>query len=158
MKRFLVPMILGCSVLLSGCGGSDDSANDDTLDGLGGCDGYVLDGYINVKVHDSIDDSLPITDATVLLISSSDSASTQDYASYIADEDGDDRTETGAYFSTLSLLESEFTIDIEVSAPGYNSAVAKNISFKYQDDSCGADDTNSITYDVYMCPTNSNCL
>ncbi|KFZ38573.1 hypothetical protein HR45_03885 [Shewanella mangrovi] len=131
--------------------------NSDTQDdgsGETGCSGF-LSPVINVRLHDSIDDNLVIDDATVLLIETSDTGSNQDYATYIADDDNLAQSETGAYFSVLSINAMSYLIDIEVTAEGYNSAVVKNIAFEV-DSSCGAE--NTLSYDVYLCPINSNCL
>ncbi|QSX32135.1 hypothetical protein JYB87_10085 [Shewanella avicenniae] len=138
--------------LLVGCNGDDSKANEPVAVGECGAHGVPR---INVRLHDSLDDALVIDDATVLIIEESETASQQDYAEYIPEGETHLAGEPGAYFTLMTINAISYNINIEVTAEGYNAAVVKNIPFEL-DSSCMAE--NNVSYDVYLCPLNTNCL
>jgi len=76
-------------------------------------------------------------------------------AVYTPSEDHMVDTLTGAYYSLLGLNSSNFDISIVVFADGYDNFVTQGIDFDLNT-SCGA--SNSVVYEVYLCPVGAACL
>ena len=106
---------------------------------------------INVFVEDCTSDGVIINNATVRITMESGSESLTEEAIYIASDDNHVNTETGAYWSSLSLNAGTFSIGIAVAADGYQTFVTTGIPFVV-DTSCVFDDRNSVRYNVYLCP------
>ncbi|WP_440905664.1 hypothetical protein ACMZOO_05020 [Catenovulum sp. SX2] len=143
---WLILNLIGCQ--------SDSEVGLTEEDPIETCTGFFAPG-INVFVYDSLDESIIIENATVLVISENETDSVAEYAQFIPEDDGLSNSLTGAYYTTLSLNASKFLINLEVTADGYDSFVTKNIEFKLNA-GCGAD--NGVLYSVYLCPESSNCL
>lgn len=111
--------------------------------------------HINVFVRDSLDESMLIENATVQVVSDSETMSDSDFANYIPFDDNNSDTQTGAYYASLTPGVSTFEISLEITAENYNSFVTRGIEFEL-DTRCMAD--NSVEFTAFLCPVNSNCL
>ncbi len=118
------------------------------------CMGFMSPN-INVFVRDSLDESILIENASVLVLSDSENASDSDVAEYIPFDDNNSSTLTGAYYAPLDHNASAFEISLEITAENYNSFVTRGIKFEL-DTTCMAD--NCVEFTAYLCPVNSNCL
>jgi hypothetical protein len=111
--------------------------------------------HINVFVRDSLNENSSIDNAIVRIVSQSEEQELVQDAVYTPSEDHIGDTLTGAYYSPLGLNSRNFDISIVVFADGYRSFVTKGISFDLNT-SCGA--SNSVIYEVYLCPVGTACL
>ncbi|KFZ38991.1 hypothetical protein HR45_00905 [Shewanella mangrovi] len=138
-------------VWLGGCGGSDA----DPQQGEFACALYWTPTF-NVFVHDSLDENMLLSNATVLLQIAGNEQDEAVYGDYIEADDNDDSTATGAYFASASVYGNPLKVALEVTAEGYNSAVVKDLSYDIVGGSCAL--ANNFQIDVHLCPLNTNCL
>jgi len=133
---------------------SDVGAKGDIEDSPITCFGFGTP-HINVFVRDSLNKNSLIENAIVRIVSQSEGQELVQDAVYTPSEDHMVDTLTGAYYSLLGLNSSNFDISIVVFADGYDNFVTQGIDFDLNT-SCGA--SNSVVYEVYLCPVGAACL
>lgn len=135
------------SLLLLGCGGTK-TEDEELIE----CAGFFSPGA-NIFVKSAIDQTI-ISNATVVVTSTSDNATLVEQALYVAGDDRLTNSEDYAYYTNLEMNESHWTLNYVVSAPGYDTVTSEDYLITVYT-SCGA--RNSFTAEVLLCPTGTVC-